>query len=141
MERLNKFIIAQTQNYQIALQEIKNGRKTSHWMWYIFPQILGLGESVMSQYYAITNLNEAEAYMKNDYLSSNMIEICTELLNLETDNAKHIFGYIDSIKLKSCMTLFDLVVPNAIFNSILNKFFNGERDKKTIEILKNKNDI
>lgn len=133
---LSRFIEAHQNNYNTALKEIKNGKKLSHWMWYIFPQIKNLGESFMSRYFAINNLNEAEAFLENEYLNCNLTEICVALLDLKTDNAKHIFGFIDSLKLKSCMTLFDIVMPNTIFSLVLDKFFDGQRCKRTLEILK-----
>ncbi|MBQ7307248.1 MAG: DUF1810 domain-containing protein [Clostridia bacterium] len=132
---LSRFIEAHKENYFKALSEIKNGRKESHWMWYIFPQVSGLGESFMSKFFAIESLDEAKAFLDNDYLSCNLVEICTALLDLETTNAKKIFGFIDSLKLKSCMTLFDYVSPNDIYGFVLDKFFDGEKCNKTLLII------
>lgn len=132
---LSRFTDAQKTSYEIALKEIKNGRKTSHWMWYIFPQISGLGRSSTAQYYAIKNLDEAKEYLKDDYLGNNLREISKALLNLETNNAQQIFGNIDSKKLKSSMTLFGEAGEDSIFQKVLDKFFDGKKDMRTIKIL------
>lgn len=133
---LEKFITAQKEDFDTALSEIKNGHKESHWIWYIFPQIAGLGRSAMSEYYAIQNLSEAKMYLGNDFLHNNLLTICQELLNLQTSDAEEVFGWIDSIKLKSSMTLFALAnQEEPVFKQVLDKFFNGEFDEKTIEIV------
>ncbi len=134
---LDRFIIAQERDYQIALMEIKNGHKKSHWMWYIFPQLADLGYSSIAKFYGIKNKEEAVAYLKNDYLKNNLIEISRELYKLN-DNINNILGYPDDLKLKSCMTLFNYIDPNIeIFNKIIDKFYNGEKDFNTINILEN----
>lgn len=139
MQDLNRFIVAQKDYFKTALQEIKSGKKKSHWMWYIFPQIIGLGESYMSTYYAITDKQEANDYLENEYLKNNLEEICAELLKLNTNNPQEIFGSIDSMKLKSSMTLFKEVSENKeIFEKVLEKFFSKEEDEITLEILKTK---
>ena len=132
MEQLDRFIKAQENNYLVALNEIKNGRKQSHWMWYIFPQIKGLGMSETSRYYGIDGEEEAKAYLDNEILGSRLREITSELLKLNIDNPVDIFGTIDAIKLKSSMTLFDYVSDDKIFSQVLNKYYNGEIDEKTI---------
>src|SRR5438270_10060514 len=104
--QLKRFIDAQERDYEIALAEIKNGRKRSHWMWYIFPQVKGLGFSSTSQHYGIANLKEAEAYLRHPVLGPRLIAISNELLNLENKNATDIFGNPDDMKLRSAMTLF-----------------------------------
>lgn len=132
---LTKFITAQQEDFNMALSEIKNGRKQSHWIWYIFPQIVGLGRSTTSEYYAIKNLSEARMYLKNEYLHNNLLTICQALLDLETPDAEEVMGRIDAMKLKSSMTLFTLAdSEEQAFKAILNKFFCGELDEKTIEI-------
>src|SRR5687768_7508760 len=103
---LQRFITAQQNDYPAALAEIKQGRKRSHWMWYIFPQIAGLGFSETSRYYALKNIAEAQEYLNHPILGSRLIEICTVLLKLPTNNATHVFGSPDDLKLRSCITLF-----------------------------------
>lgn len=132
MEQLDRFIKAQENTYLVALNEIKNGRKQSHWMWYIFPQIKGLGMSETSRYYGIDDEEEAKAYLDNEILGSRLREITSELLKLNIDNPVDIFGTIDTMKLKSSMTLFDYVSDDKIFSQVLNKHYNGEIDEKTI---------
>ncbi len=132
MEQLDRFIKAQENTYLIALNEIKNGRKQSHWMWYIFPQIKGLGMSETSKYYGIDGEEEAKAYLDNEILGFRLREITSELLKLNIDNPVDIFGAIDAMKLKSSMTLFDYVSEDKIFSQVLNKYYNGEIDEKTI---------
>lgn len=134
MTELNRFLDAQEYDYELALNEIKNGRKVNHWMWYIFPQIRGLGESSTSIYYGIKDLDEARNYLNHEILGSRLIEITNELLKLETCDSNEIFGSIDSMKLKSCMTLFDIVSSNDIFNKVLEKYYNGTKDELTISI-------
>lgn len=132
---LTKFITAQKEDFDIALAEIKNGRKESHWIWYIFPQIAGLGRSATSEYYAIQNLSEAKMYLENEYLRNNLLTICQALLDLKTDDAEEVLGWIDAMKLKSSMTLFTLAAPEEpVFKAVLDKFFHGELDEKTVEI-------
>lgn len=135
MVDLEKFIRAQEYKYEDALAEIKQGHKTSHWMWYIFPQIIGLGSSDTSIYYAIKNLEEAKEYLENPLLSQRLLEITKELLKLQESNPEKIFGPIDALKLKSSMTLFSYVSPeNPLFKEVLEKYYEGEEDQKTIEI-------
>lgn len=136
---LERFLDAQANTYIIALEEVKNGRKMSHWMWYIFPQIVGLGTSSMSQYYGIRDINEARAYLKHSVLSARLIEITTELSKLTETNPTKIFGSIDAMKLKSCMTLFEFADEEGIlFSKVLNKFYYGERDIRTLKIVGSK---
>ncbi|WP_462264669.1 DUF1810 domain-containing protein [Mucilaginibacter sp.] len=133
---LKRFIDAQQSEYATALSEIENGRKRSHWMWYIFPQIQGLGFSSTSKYYAIENRREAEAYLNHTILGERLIEISNALLKLPSNNPHQIFGSPDDIKLKSCMTLFSsLPATNAVFQMVLNKFFGGSPDQQTLRIL------
>ena len=133
---LKRFIDAHEKNYQKALQEIKAGRKLSHWMWYIFPQLSVLGRSSTAKYYGISGESEAKAFINNEILRNHLLEIAEELYKLD-DDIFYIFGYPDYLKLKSCMTLFDYIDPTiSIFSKILNKFYNGERDQVTLKVLK-----
>jgi len=134
---LQRFIDAQQSDYETALSEIKRGRKQSHWMWYIFPQIQGLGFSTTSKLYAIKNLKEAQAYLNHPLLGKRLKEITDALINLPTNDAHEIFGSPDDVKLKSSMTLFaSLPDADSIFESALKKFFKGEKDAKTLSIIK-----
>jgi|SRR5215213_7393943 len=132
---LERFVDAQQATYSIALSEIKNGFKQSHWMWYIFPQIKGLGFSNTSKFYAIKNIKEAEEFLKHPVLGNRLVDICNELLNLKTNNANKIFGSPDDLKLHSSMTLFSYLNVNPIFQEVLEKFFNGEKDFRTLKII------
>src|SRR6185312_11678723 len=134
---LQRFIDAQQSDYETALSEIKRGRKQSHWMWYIFPQIQGLGFSATSKLYAIKNLQEAQAYMNHPLLGKRLKEITNALIDLPSNNAHEIFGSPDDVKLKSSMTLFaSLPDADPVFESALKKFFKGEKDAKTLLIIK-----
>ena len=133
---LNRYITAQKESYIVALKEIKAGYKRSHWMWYIFPQIAGLGHSWMAKQYEIVNLDEAKAYMENEYLRNNLIEISQALLDCGNDDIADIMGFPDNLKLCSCMTLFELVAPEEkVFGEVLDKFFDSQRDKRTLELV------
>lgn len=133
---LERFVKAQEESYEIALNEIKSGHKRNHWMWYIFPQIKGLGYSSTAQYYALQNRKETENYLSHSILSKRLIEISEELLKLDSNNAREVFGYPDDMKLKSSMTLFYLIGGQEIFKKVLDKFFDGTIDERTVEILK-----
>ena len=133
---LSRFVEAHNQSYETALKEIKNGHKYSHWMWYIFPQIQGLGKSSTSRYYAIKNSGEALAFLNDAYLGGHLIEISQVLMQLDSDNPTEIFGKPDDMKLRSCMTLFASVSDdNSIFHQVINKYFDGKPDKRTLAIL------
>ena len=136
---LQRFLDAQQSVYKTALEEIKSGRKRSHWMWYMFPQVKGLGFSETSRFYGINGLAEAGEYLNHPILGSRLIGTCTALLHLQSDDAQLIFGSPDDLKLKSSMTLF-LAVTGAdpVFDGVLQKFFKGEKDDKTLEILMSK---
>lgn len=121
-------------SYEIALMEIRAGRKKSHWIWYIFPQIHGLGQSAVSMYYAIQSKEEAQAYWNDPMLRSHMEEICQALLELD-DSVDDILGYPDNLKLRSSMTLFYLVTGERVFQDVLNKFYGGSLDVNTIKQL------
>ncbi len=137
MESLKRFHEAQKYSYDTALNEIKSGRKNSCWMWYIFPQIKGLGNSSYSAYYAISDIDEAREYIEDEVLGGRLIEMCQELLKLKSNNASEVFGFPDDMKLKSSMTLFWKVSGNEIFKNVIDKFFNGEEDELTLKILNN----
>lgn len=137
MSDLSRFIKAQDNMYSVALKEIKSGKKKSHWMWYIFPQIKGLGKTEISNYYAIKNLEEGISYLENPILKGRLLEISQAVLDLNTRNIEEVFGSIDSLKLKSSMTLFHQIdKEEKIFIEVLNKYFNKELDKRMIELLR-----
>ena len=132
---LQRFHKAQKFDYPVALGEIKNGRKESHWMWYIFPQLKELGYSSTAKYYGLTK-DEAKAYINDEILKSRLIEISQALLELTSNNATEILGYPDDLKLKSCMTLFSEITPELeVFDQVLQKFFSGKKDDKTLKLL------
>jgi len=134
---LDRYLEAQKYSYAQALSEIQRGYKQSHWMWYIFPQIKGLGFSSTSAYYAIQSLDEAKAYLNHPVLKENLLEITNALLQHKEKSASEIFGGTDALKLKSCMTLFHIADPdNPVFTQVLQYYFQGNLDEKTIEILK-----
>jgi uncharacterized protein (DUF1810 family) len=135
MESLDRYKNAQAASYETALEEIRNGKKESHWMWYIFPQIIGLGETSTSIYYSIKSIEEAEEYLNDEVLGTNLREITNALLELESNDPVEVFGPIDALKLKSSMTLFDTVSSNDIFNEVLEKFYNGEKCLTTINMV------
>ena len=132
---LERFINAQQYDYPVALYELKAGYKESHWMWFIFPQYKGLGYSSIAKYYAIQSKEEAIAYVHHPILGKRLIEISQVLLDLNCDDATAIFGSPDNLKLKSCMTLFYIVSKEVIFQQVLDKFYHGQYDQKTIELL------
>ena len=134
---INRFIEAQEKDYQQALSEIKLGRKRSHWMWYIFPQFIGLGHSETSKYFAIKSLNEAKEYLDHPILGSRLKEITNVLLTLDIDNENKIFGSRDDLKLKSCMTLFSVVCneDGNVFKKLIDKYFDNCLDKRTLKLL------
>ncbi len=133
-----RFKRAQEKDYFCALEEIKNGHKESHWMWYIFPQLKELGYSEISKFYGIDGRVEAKAYIEDEILRARLVEISEALLILNCSSATEVMGYPDNLKLKSCMTLFSEVAPEIdCFTKVLEKFFGGEEDKKTLEILNN----
>lgn len=132
---IERFVDAQDTpyaDYQQALSEIQKGRKISHWIWYIFPQLRGLGRSRRSYYYGIADRQEAEAYLNHPILDPRLREISEELLAHTNRSANWIFGDIDAAKVKSCMTLFDSISPNDIFSDVLNSFYNAERNKQSL---------
>ena len=133
---LSRFTQAQRSSYDTALREIRGGRKRSHWMWYIFPQIQGLGMSSTSQYYAIEDLDEARDYLRDPLLGSRLVEISRALLALPTNDAYAVFGSPDDMKLRSCMTLFACAAEDEpVFRQVLDKYYGGRMDGHTLKIL------
>lgn len=133
---LERFHIAQGNSYSTALAEIRNGKKYSCWMWYVFPQLSGLGQSPTAKFYGISDLQEAREYLKDEVLGRRLIEISNALLDLASNDAYEIFGFPDDLKLKSSMTLFALADPDLdVFQKVLDKFFGGERDENTVRLL------
>lgn len=136
MAGLERFVEAQEHSYNTALREIKNGRKESHWMWYIFPQIEGLGTSSTAVYYAIKGRKEAEEYINYPLLWNRLLEISSSLLSIDSNDPYEVMGYPDNRKLQSSMTLFYEVSGNGIFKKVLDKFYDGEEDSFTLKKLK-----
>lgn len=133
---LNRFLHAQEYEYDVALNEIRSGRKVGHWMWYIFPQLRGLGQSGRAQFFGISGPDEARAYLADPLLGARLTEISQALLALEDRNAARIFGYPDVLKLRSCMTLFASVSePDSVFHRVLDAFFGGAPDETTLRLL------
>ena len=133
---LYRFVKAQQYDYDTALREIRAGRKRSHWMWYIFPQLQGLGFSSTAQFYGIRDLEEAKDYMEHPILGARLVEIGQALLTLETSDPGAVMGYPDDLKLRSCMTLFELAAPDQpVFAQVLEKYYGGHRDRRTLELL------
>jgi uncharacterized protein (DUF1810 family) len=133
---LNRFIEAQSLSYDTALNEIKRGKKTSHWMWYIFPQFKGLGYSSTSQIYSIMSVEEALLFFKHPILGNRLLEITNAFLNLENKSAYEILGSPDNLKMNSCMTLFNSIQTESdIFSKVLDKFYSNSQCAKTISQL------
>ena len=133
---LARFVDAQARDYDQALAEIRGGRKRSHWIWYVFPQIDGLGFSPMSRRYAIKSLDEARAYVAHPVLGPRLVEICEAALAVEGKSAYEVFGSPDDMKLKSCATLFAIVSPpDSVFGRVLGRYFKGERDARTLQLV------
>ena len=132
---LSRFHKAQQGSYETALAEIRSGRKCSHWIWYIFPQIQGLGFSSTAQYYASENLEEAKAYLADPVLRERLLEISNALLALDSCDPSEVMGYPDDLKLRSSMTLFSLAEPECtVFRDVLDKFYGGREDERTIDL-------
>ena len=135
---LDRFIKMQERDFDKAYNEIKNGHKVTHWIWYIFPQVKGLGFSYNSEFYGIDGLEEAKAYLNNKYLKDNLIKISEALLNLDSSDPLDVMGYPDDLKLFSSMTLFNEADPTIdVFSKVLDKYYDGDRDEKTLNILHN----
>ena len=133
---LTRFVLGQELNYEDALSEIRNGRKRSHWMWYIFPQYQGLGSSPTSRRYAIKSMAEASAYLQHPILGPRLLECAEAALGVTGRSAHELFGSPDDMKLQSCATLFASVSPpGSVFERLLEKYFDGTRDEKTLSLL------
>ena len=137
MRDLERFVLAQDYNYKDALREMQNGRKQSCWMWYVFPQIHGLGRSYTAKEYELDSIEEARAYFAHPVLGPRLLEICQAVLGIPSDDARLVFGSPDDLKLRSSMTLFEQAIPEQpVFGQVLEKFFRGVRDGRTLEILR-----
>lgn len=133
---LDRFVEVQEKMYPIAMKEIQNGQKETHWMWYIFPQLRGLGTSAMAHIYGLSSLEEAIAYLEHPTLSGRLLELCSALLRHKDKTACEIFGHIDAMKLCSSMTLFALTSEEyTIFDEIIDVFFDGKMDLLTLEMV------
>jgi uncharacterized protein (DUF1810 family) len=136
-ENLDRFSDAQRDSFETALEELRSGKKRSHWMWFIFPQVAGLGHSAMAERYAIRSREEAAAYLSHPVLGPRLIDCANALLHVEGKTVEEIMGYPDYLKLKSSMTLFAAVTADSdsLFQKVLDKYFRGERDSRTIAFL------
>jgi uncharacterized protein (DUF1810 family) len=133
---LDRFLRAQADAYERALSEIQRGRKRTHWMWYIFPQIDGLAVSSTSKYYAIKSIKEARAYLAHPVLGPRLLESTEAVVGVEGRSAREILGSPDDLKLRSCATLFACVAPSgSVFDRLLGKYYGGERDDRTLHLL------
>jgi uncharacterized protein (DUF1810 family) len=133
---LGRFVLAQRDDYEPALSEIRSGRKRSHWMWYIFPQLDGLGFSSTAKHYAIKSLDEARAYLEHPVLGPRLLECAEAVVGVEGRTAHEIFGSPDDLKLRSCATLFACVSPpGSVFERLLAKYYRGEGDENTLQLL------
>ena len=132
---LQRFLTAQDFNYSTALEEIRNGEKRSHWIWFIFPQLEVLGQSGNAKYYGISGLDEAKAYLAHPVLAERLRVITNALLQHKGRDAVDIFGGLDAMKVRSCMTLFDAASPNDIFSEVLDTFYDGIADKLTLQYI------
>lgn len=133
---LDRYIEAQRGLFEQACSELRRGRKTGHWIWFIFPQIAGLGFSAMSQRYAIGSLDEARAYLSHPVLGARLKETCGIVLGIQDRGVEEIFGYPDDMKLRSSMTLFARAAEdNAVFVRVLEKYFGGVEDERTLELI------
>lgn len=133
---LDRFLAAQQGAYAGALEELRQGRKTGHWIWFVFPQLAGLGRSEMSRYYAITSLDEARAYLVHPVLGARLRECATAVLATKGRTAVEIFGSIDAVKVRSCMTLFRRAAPDdPVFATVLDRFYESRPDETTDVLL------
>lgn len=132
---LDRFVDAQRDSYDTALSEVRRGRKRSHWIWFVFPQIAGLGASPMAQRYAIGSLDEARAYLDHQVPGARLREMVEALQDLGPTSAEQVFGVVDAMKLRSSLTLFIAAGAPPVFAAALDRWFDGERDEKTLRII------
>ncbi len=133
---LERFVDAQAGTYDQALGQLRVGRKTGHWMWWIFPQVAGLGMSSTSAAYALADLDEAAAYLRHDVLGPRLLACCRALLDLEDATAEQVLGSVDAMKLRSSMTLFAHADPSEpVFREVLERFYDGREDERTVQLL------
>lgn len=136
-DNLKRFIEAHKRDYERAYEEIKEGHKQGHWIWYIFPQLRGLGKSSTSIFYGLDGIDEAREYYQNYYLRDHLISISSVLVNCKENDIINIVGYPDNLKINSSMTLFNYVDPEEeIFTMVIDKYYNGEKDLKTLKLIK-----
>lgn len=133
---LDRFIKAQNSDYEIALSEIKEGKKRGHWIWYIFPQFKEFAHSQIAEYYGIDDKCEAEAYLRHPILGQRIREVSIALLQHKSKDINEIFGELDAGKVRSCMTMFDYLSPNDVFGQVLDTFYEGKRGGRTLKVLK-----
>ena len=134
---LNRFVEAQTNSYEAAMNELSQGKKTGHWIWYIFPQIEGLGSTDMTKLFSIKSTQEAIAYLEHPLLGKRLVESCEILVSLDATSISEVMGFPDDLKLRSSMTLFEYVSkPNSIFRKVLIRYFDNELDETSIKLIK-----
>ena len=133
---LSRFLVAQDDTYNDALRELRQGKKTGHWMWFVFPQVTGLGDSEMSNYYSIASVDEAVAYMARPILGPRLIECASLVTDTEDRTAEQVFGPVDAMKFRSSMTLFgELESGHKVFQRALDQYFDGVPDPNTLRFL------
>ena len=133
---LHRFVQAQEHTYALALDELSDGRKASHWMWFVFPQLRGLGHSAMATQYGIASLDEARAYLAHPLLGARLVQCTRLVLEIEGSSAHDVFGSPDDVKFRSCMTLFAHAAPGQpLFAAALRKYFDGAPDPRTMQLL------
>lgn len=132
---LERFVEAQNEVYPSALRELQEGGKRSHWMWFVFPQLKHLGHSQFAKHYGISGIEEATAYLQHPLLGQRLREVAETILGLAGNDAQAVFGHVDAMKLRSSMTLFNAVSPDDAFARVIDKYFDGRVDHRTIRIL------
>ena len=132
---INRFREPQKNYFEQACQELRNDRKTSHWIWYIFPKVQGLGYSYNSNYYGLKDIAEAQEYLADKELRDHLIQACQILIDLNAPDIEKVMGYIDAVKLKSSMTLFYLADGGSIFKQVLDMYFGGQLCQRTVEMV------